>query len=224
MNAYERSLRGICGSEERYRVLAFLFSHPTESFHLRGLAQETKVDPSNAARLLGRLVEAGLCTRSEDRIYVKYAARRDNPIFQSLVEMFSQTGEVSSGLMAVASRLPGVTLMFGSRARGEDRPDSDIDVLVINQESGISMAAEFKPISRRIKREIQVTTASAEDIVRALDAGSAFWHEVFNNPVIVLHGEVPDEIRRAAHQTGVGGVPKPPARRRATAKPRRSGR
>src|SRR6188768_789307 len=148
MNASERALREICGGEDRYRVFSFLFSHPNDAFHVRGLAQEARVDPSNAARLLARFVDVGLCTRSEDGLYVRYSARADHPLFSPLVDLFTQTREVEVALRGAASGLPGTILLFGSYARGEERPDSDIDVLVLNEDSGIAMAAEFKPLSR----------------------------------------------------------------------------
>jgi predicted nucleotidyltransferase len=214
MNTYERTLRAICGSEDRYRILAYLFAHPGEALHVRGLAQSTGVDPSNATRVLTRLVEDGLCTRASDRLYVRYQARRDNPLFVQLVQIFSQASEVMRTLRAAADSVNGAVLVFGSYARGEDRPDSDIDVLVINHDSSIGNSAAFKPASRKLEREIQVTSATPAEVASGVASGGAIWVDVFNQPTMALKGDLPDEVRRAIDKARIQRVPAAPTRPR----------
>ena len=56
-NIYERTLREVCGSEERFRLLRALFENPGREFHGRGLAAAAGIDPSNASKLLGRVTD-----------------------------------------------------------------------------------------------------------------------------------------------------------------------
>lgn len=206
MNPTERGLREICGSEERYRVLSYLFSNAGSAHHARGIAQEAGVDPSNANRLLGRLVDAGLCTRSVDRLYVRYQAREDHPLFKILVDAFTQTSEYTKALQAAAEKVPGTTILFGSYAKGRARPDSDIDLLVINDQDAITTVAQFKPTSRKLQREIQVTTATPSEVAAGVQQGDAFWRDIFSNPYLVLKGEVPHEVREGVLRVGLEGV------------------
>lgn len=78
------ALKALCGSESRYRLLRLLYIAPGTEHHLRGLAAAAGVDPSQAHKLLARLVAAGLCDRVSATPHPRYRASQD-PAFQDLL-------------------------------------------------------------------------------------------------------------------------------------------
>ncbi len=92
MDFHDQSLRAVCGSESRYRVFRALYRAPNADFHLRGLAQAASVDPAQVARLLPRLVAAGLCERIEARPNARYRASARHPLHAALSSLFADGG------------------------------------------------------------------------------------------------------------------------------------
>ena len=54
---YDKMLKAVCGSEQRYRIFKTLFGSPERAYHLRGLAAAGGVDPSNVSKLLPKFRE-----------------------------------------------------------------------------------------------------------------------------------------------------------------------
>jgi predicted nucleotidyltransferase len=106
----------------------------------------------------------------------------------------------------VANGLEGTVAIYGSVARGEDQPQSDVDVLVIGPMSTIMAQAAFKPVSRAYGRSINANAVAQKDLIAQLDAGSAFWRDVLTGPLIKLKGEIPHEVSRRLREGAKRGV------------------
>ena len=143
----------------RHRVLSLLLLRPGEGFHVRRIARLTGVSAGSLHRELRQLAEAGLLRRSTSGNQVLYSANPDSPVYHELTSILDKTAgappTLHSPLAACALDTPGVLpdiprarlaaicrrykvkkmSLFGSAARGEMRPDSDVDLLV-----------EFKPM------------------------------------------------------------------------------
>jgi hypothetical protein len=188
---YDKTLKELCGSEQRYRIFKTLFGNPGRAYHLRGLAAAAGVDPSNVSKLLPKLVEAGLVQREQGEPTARYRARRDNPVLQALAALFSHASDLIADLRAVADKIAGDVAIFGSSASGTDTLDSDVDVLIIGAISQIAAQAAFKPVARRHKRPINVTVIEARELEGELERGSVFWKTVLSGPIIALKGSLP---------------------------------
>lgn len=211
--AYETSLRELCGSNLRFQVLRALFQHPEQAFHVRGLAAALHTDPGNVHRLLTRLVAGGLCERQVSGQQIQYRARRDNPLFNELAAIFSRASALMADLRKVAQEhIDGTVAVFGSIAKAEDRPDSDIDILAITDTSQILVQAKFMPVSRKYRRDINAKAISEQSLIDELRAGSGFWKNVLSGPLVMLKGQVPNAVvgeldqgeREAVPQGGAG--------------------
>lgn len=81
--------------------------------------------------------------------------------------------------------------MFGSAARGELRPESDIDLLVIA--AGLSMLraqAHYKPTGRAIGRPINLVVFSPNGWRDAFGSANPFVRNVLAGSLIPLLGEL----------------------------------
>lgn len=211
---FESTLKELFGGELRYRVLHALFEEPGRALHLRGLAAAAGVDSGNAHRMVKKLVELGIVERVADLPYPKYRARQDNPLYPELARLFSRGRELVEAIREVAQKLEGTVAVYGSVASGQDRPQSDVDVLVVGPISTIMAQAAFKPVARAHNRKINANALTEEDLISQLEAGSAFWRDVLSGPLIKLKGDIPHEVARRLREDAQPGVP-PKGRRSA---------
>jgi predicted nucleotidyltransferase len=138
----------------RHRVLSLLYLRPGERLHVRMIARLTGVPAGSLHRELRQLAKAGLLVAERSGNQVLYSANAASPVFRELSSMLGKTAEAPPTLQEHAApynvepsgRLPEINAkalaaicrkygvrkmsLFGSAARNELRPDSDVDLLV----------------------------------------------------------------------------------------------
>ena len=138
----------------RHRVLSLLYLRPGDRLHVRMIARLTGVPAGSLHRELRQLAEAGLLVAGRSGNQVLYSANEASPVFHELSSMLDKTAgttptlqehaaeytvepsgrlpEIDANALAAICRKYGVKKMslFGSAARNELRPDSDVDLLV----------------------------------------------------------------------------------------------
>jgi len=142
----------------RHRVLSLLLLRPGDRFHVRMISRLTGVPAGSLHRELRQLADAGLLLAERSGNQVLYSANQSSSIFEELSAILDKTAgappmlddhaaehsiEVPNGQLEWDQRLLSKICrkyevkkmsLFGSGARGELRPDSDVDLMV-----------EFKP-------------------------------------------------------------------------------
>ncbi len=138
----------------RHRVLSLLYLRPGDRLHVRMIARLTGVPAGSLHRELRQLAEAGLLVAERSGNQVLYSANEASPVFRELSSMLDKTAgstptlqehaaeytvepsgslpALNAGALAAICRKYGVRKMslFGSAARNELRPDSDVDLMV----------------------------------------------------------------------------------------------
>jgi predicted nucleotidyltransferase len=138
----ERAAQVLFGSTRR-EVLALLFGHPDQGFHLREIQRVVGGGSGAVQRELRHLVAAGLVERVAHGHRVFFSANRGAAIFselQSIVEKTGGDGAVPLAkavrrlrrpiLAAAAANGASDVRLFGSVARGGETGGSDVDFLV----------------------------------------------------------------------------------------------
>ena len=157
-DASAQALANLLFGAYRHRALSLLYLRPGDSFHVRMISRLTGVPAGSLHRELRQLADAGLLIAERSGNQVLYSANEASPVFHELASMLDKTAGTPPTLhehaaeytVEPAGRLPEIDAkavaaicrrykvkkmaLFGSAARGELRPDSDIDLLV-----------EFKP-------------------------------------------------------------------------------
>lgn len=144
------------GADHR-RLLGLLLMRPDRGFHVREIARLTGADAGNAHRALRRLEQAGLLTTTRVGNQVRYQANRQSPIFPELQGIVRKTvgmGDLlREALAPLASRIERA-FIFGSVARGEEGPRSDIDLMVVGDVDFDDVVVAVYPLQERLGREI----------------------------------------------------------------------
>jgi predicted nucleotidyltransferase len=186
-------------SKARQRLLAYYFANPTARLHLRDLAGQLDIDPSNLSKELRRLETEGLF-RSEVSGRQKYfRLNRGYPLFAEVRSIVSKTIGAPSLLAQALKKIEGIeeAFLYGSFASNQQDASSDIDVLVIGAPLGQALAEAMRRIERQLGREVSYTVLTRKEFDSRRARKDAFLENVWRNKRIPLIG--PHEKTQAAH-------------------------
>jgi predicted nucleotidyltransferase len=181
------------GADHR-RLLGLLYMRPDESFHLREIARLTGANAGNAHRALHKFEQAGLVKAERIGNQRRYQANLESPIFHELAGIVRKTMGLADvlrdALQPLAARIEQA-FVFGSIARGEPGPRSDVDLMIVGDVSWEDVIGAVYPLHEILGREINPIVMTARAFSeRAQDAG--FIQRVLRGPRIALLGGTHD--------------------------------
>lgn len=177
------------GADHR-RLLGLLFMRPEESFHVREIARLTGADAGNAHRALRSLEQAGLVRASRSGNQRRYQANRGSPIFlelQGIVRKTSGLADILRDALAPFAARIDQAFIFGSVARGDHGPRSDVDLMIIGNVTFSEMVGAVYPLHERLGREVNPIVLAADEF-RSRTDDPGFVARVMEGPRIMLLG------------------------------------
>lgn len=129
------------------RVLRLLFGQPDCSFQSAELIRLAGSGTGAVHRQLGRLAETGLLNVTRSGNQKHYQANRRSPVFEELHGLVVKTVGIVEPLrraLAPKARQIRAAFVYGSVAKGEDKAQSDIDLLVFSD--ALSYADVFEAL------------------------------------------------------------------------------
>lgn len=181
-----RPLDGILGSQSKVALLRVLF-RASAPLSAREAARAAGMAHSGALRSLADLVELGIVARTETpgqhlyvinqrNLFVELCLARLFEVERGRVgEVFRLINEVLRPFLANARVRSAV--IYGSAARGDDRPGSDLDLLVVTRtQDDVADAhphlVEASPtLFDRFGLELSPVVISVDQLLRQADAG-----------------------------------------------------
>jgi len=124
------------------KVIGLLFGKPDKSFYTNEIIRLVSIGRGTVSRELERLVGAGLLTLTKTGNQKRYQANPECPIYDELISIVEKTLDEKDGaelsLVFSDARLKKLAqqyhihrlVLFGSAARRQITPESDIDLLV----------------------------------------------------------------------------------------------
>jgi predicted nucleotidyltransferase len=201
------SLSGALFGQTRRAVLALLYGHPEEAYYLRQIVRATGLGLGAVQREVLRLSAAGIIRRSVRGRQVYYQANRECPVFPELKSLVVKTvgvGDVlRSALMSLADKIK-VALIYGSIARGGERPGSDVDLLIVGGVSFHDVVSALSSAQKTLAREVNPTVYPPSEFRGKLAAGHHFLTSVMRQEKTFLIGDERELARlgskRVAHR------------------------
>lgn len=186
------SLAGALFSGTQQRVLGLLFGQPGRSFFATELIGLARSGSGAVQRELQRLAESGLVTVTRVGNQKHYQANPEAPIFEELRGIASKTLGPADALRKALSPLAGrvrAAWVYGSIAKGTDRAQSDIDVLVVADDLTLEeIYKALHPAETRLGRRISPTLYTAKEFERRRTAKNPFLAKVLSGERIRLIG------------------------------------
>ena len=170
-------------------VLALLFGQPDQSFYTREIVKRVGTGGSQVHKDLERLTGVGLILREPRGNLVFYRANPDAAVYQELVSLVGKSFGISDQLRRflepLASRIQSA-IIFGSVARGEQRADSDVDLLLIGEVRLSELAISLHQAETALGMRISPTLMSVEEFQERRAGGDYFLKNVLAGELITL--------------------------------------
>jgi predicted nucleotidyltransferase len=175
----------------RSAVLSALTAAGDEGLHLREVARRTELNSKTVMRELHTLRDAGILVSRDAGRQVVYRLNPDCPIVDELRSIIRKTvglaGVLQAALEPFAERIVQA-YVYGSHARGEERVDSDIDLMVVGSVSLRELSSALREAGRSLRRTINPTLYTAEAYQKELKAKDSFVSRVHHGPRLDLLG------------------------------------
>jgi predicted nucleotidyltransferase len=180
-----RRLPDVLGSEALARTVLHFALHPTSSLDLRGFQRRTGLDSLSLERAFERLVEWGVLQRDKPAGDVLYHLEAGSQRWKELQDLVRSSADPAEVLREKLREVPGIktAFVFGSMARGDPRPDSDVDLLVV--EDGASTATLGRAILEAevlLDRPINVARFSPQTLRDRLSRPGGYVREAVEGP------------------------------------------
>ena len=132
--------------------LRVFFEDSYRRVNVREYAKIERISPPTASKLLARYKAEGLLLEERYRNYIFYYANRENPVFKDLSRIYWRH-VLRELLDFFGKRLTMPTIiLFGSLAKAEVKPDSDIDLAVFALQKEI----DTSELERKLGRKVQL--------------------------------------------------------------------
>jgi predicted nucleotidyltransferase len=166
----------VLGSRALARLVLHFAVHPDARLHFRALQRHTGLGSRSLQSELRRLEEWGVLERIREGDTVIYQLQQRDPRWKALytlVRSFADPTEVLTEALADVSGVEAA-FVFGSVARGEARPESDVDLFILGD--GIlstdlgraTMSAELL-----LDREVDVKRFTRSKLKRVMEQGDS---------------------------------------------------
>jgi predicted nucleotidyltransferase len=174
------------------RLLTVFLAHADKDFYQKELADKTGAGLYAVQRELARLEKTGLVFRTPRGNRVYYRANRKHPAFEDLKRVVLKTMGLGEALRSALAPLAGrvrVAFIHGSFARGEEIPESDMDVLLVGNLSLREVSAILGPVGRELGREFNPTVYTPGEFRAKAREGHHFVAELLKSEKIYLIGD-----------------------------------
>jgi predicted nucleotidyltransferase len=173
------------------RLLTHFILHPEDKLHFRALQQRTGLGTGSLQRELARLMGLGLIVRTGEEGRVYYEPLWSHPSWKALRTLLREHADPADVLRDALRGVEGIKLAFlyGSTVRGDTRPDSDLDVFIV--EEGMPLYAIGRATAEAqslLDREIDLCSYTPAKLARNLERGSSFLEDALSGPKTWLIG------------------------------------
>ena len=191
-------------SDLRRKVLTFFYVNRSARVYVRQLAGSLGVDSTNLSRELTRLAREGFLRSETEGRQLYYSVNRAYPYLKPVFALLQGSVGIEPTLKDALQSVHGVrsASIYGSFAKNEADSASDIDLLIVGQPDQLQLASEMRKAERALRREINYTVFTPQELRRRLAAHDAFVVDIWNGTRIELVGE--DDHQTTARRSKAG--------------------
>jgi predicted nucleotidyltransferase len=167
------------------RLVIFFAVHPGGRFHLRDLLRRTALSSASLQNELRRMTEIGALRREEEGARTYYVADQEHPSWRAWFLLLRASALPADILREALIDAEGIeaAFIFGSQARGDTRPDSDVDLFLIgSSEARDQVLDRLSDAEFLMGKELDVISTDEERLVERIRAGNSFVSRVLAEP------------------------------------------
>lgn len=186
------SLEKIFPNKAFVEVLLFFILHPKEETYLMRIVRATGKVLIQVQRSLKRLEESGLINKIIRGNKAYYQANATHSVFHDLKKVIVRIiifGDKIENELSLIKHKINYGFIFGSTARNNDAPSSDVDIFLIGDLTLKEAGNLSYPLSIELGREVNTVVYTLKDFRKKIKEQNTFITEVIKNPKIWLFGD-----------------------------------
>lgn len=190
------ALLGVSGSAAR--LLRYFTLHPQSTAHARQLQRQLRLGSASVQRDLERMVVLGALERITQGRVVQFRPVTTSTLWQAVRLLIAEYDDPAALLRDALCDVQGIeaAFVFGSTANGTARPDSDIDLFVVETPDidRRALHRQLFEVGLLLNREVNAvrytTQALAERLGQPNHAGGRFILNTLEGPKRLVAGTV----------------------------------
>src|SRR3989344_1499316 len=138
------------------KLLEIFYINSYRWYHVREISRVVGLSPSTGSKYLNSFVKEGLLKKKEERKHLLFKADTENKGFILNKINYNIQKIKRSGLIEYLEEefnYPQTIILFGSYAKGENIPDSDIDIFILTETKKEPDLSIFR---KKLNTEIQL--------------------------------------------------------------------
>jgi predicted nucleotidyltransferase len=177
-------------SKIRQKILSRFFANEGRRFYINEMARLVNTTQGTCRRELNKLVDMGMLTAMKEGNLLYYQVNKQNPLYREFSAIIQKTIGIEAKLKNALQGFKGISyaFIFGSYAKREFKPESDIDVVIIGIIGEDSLIKVFKDVERAIGREINYHIYTEKEFKNKLRTDS-FIKNIIKNHIIIKGDE-----------------------------------
>jgi predicted nucleotidyltransferase len=172
-------------------ILTAVLVDREQPWYFRDLAKRLGRTPSTLQRPLSALVRAGIIRKWTDGNRVYFAADLDCPFLPELRGLLEKTVglvDVLAEVLRPHAKATRLAFVYGSLAKGQQRSESDVDLLVIGQITLSDLSPALSKAENRLRRPVNATIFSPREFAGKLARKNHFLRSVLSKEKIFVIG------------------------------------
>jgi predicted nucleotidyltransferase len=186
-------LRTLISSKIRIELLKILALNPESTFNINELSRRTGFSIRGVEKELKNLLTGGILRREVSGNQHLYQLDQRCPIYQEIKAIITKTvgltALVKQALISVEKKIERA-FIYGSFASGDYGNESDVDLFVVTELSGLKLAELLGEVQNEIGRSINVSQFTADEFNQRKEQNDHFLKRVLEGPKIHIFGHI----------------------------------
>jgi len=191
----------VFGSKTRLRLLTVLMMEPNSSYHIRGISKVTDIPYGMVYKEVLNLTEMGIITQEKKGNLRILHVNKNLPIYPDLRNIIIKTTGFYQYLAKEFNGRLEYLLVYGSTASHTDRPEGDIDLMVIGEIDENHLLNTIDRVEAQTNRAIDYINWTTEEFHQKIKEHHHLLQDIADKPLIMLEGDE-DEFRDAVKRRG----------------------
>ena len=186
-------VRTLISSKTRIEILKILALNPESTFNINELSRRTGFSIRGVEKELKNLLTGGILRREVSGNQHLYQLDQRCPIYQEIKAIITKTvgltALVKQALISVEKKIERA-FIYGSFASGDYGNESDVDLFVVTELSGLKLAELLGEVQNEIGRSINVSQFTADEFNQRKEQNDHFLKRVLEGPKINIFGHI----------------------------------
>ena len=186
-------LRTLISSKIRIELLKILALNPESTLNINELSRRTEFSLRGVEKELKNLLTGGILRREVSGNQHLYQLDQLCPIYQEIKAIITKTVGltelVKQALISVEKKIERA-FIYGSFASGDYGNESDVDLFIVTELSGLKLAELLGEVQNEIGRSINVSQFTADEFNQRKEQNDHFLKRVLEGPKINIFGHI----------------------------------